>query len=342
MTRDERIAAVQKLLDAAREVVSARAFIAPAIVESTGLSREGVELALTEHVEVDATPGDVAALVDRAGDHPEVRVILSANVFVGALRALALARAAAPRVWVRPSRRDPTFARALVSAAKDDAITLVDELDPASVSEGVIHVYGRDDTIADVRAKARVPVVGHASGMGVAWVPPDADIAAAARALARDVVPFDQRGCLSPRMALVCGEERASELAQRLHDELEALSASVPRGPLPSEERAASGRYVATMTYACSVLVGSQHAVGLGPLGAPLVLPPVYRHVHVAPCRDAEHARELTRPFERAVISVGAHSREAAGQIAPAWARRAELGRMQRPQLDGPVDLRVG
>src|SRR3954465_7334328 len=97
---------VKKLLAAARSVVERRASIAPAIVESTGLSPEGVELAMTKSLEVDATDGEIASLVERAGDASRVGVILSSNVFVAALRAIALARAAAPKVVVRPSRRD--------------------------------------------------------------------------------------------------------------------------------------------------------------------------------------------------------------------------------------------
>ena len=94
--------------------------------------------------------------------------------------------------------------------------------------------------------------------MGVAWISADAHLEKAARGLADDVVVFDQRGCLSPRIALVLGDEaRASALADALHAELERLDVSIPRGAVPAEERAAAGRYVATMTYACRALVGT-------------------------------------------------------------------------------------
>lgn len=342
MPRQDRIAAVKNLVRAAADVVAGRAFLAPAIVDSTGLSPEGVELALTRHVEVDATDDDLSRLVDAAGDEPEVRVILAANVFVGALRAIALARAAAPRVIVRPSRRDPTFARALVSAAEDPGVTLVDDLDPSEADRGALHVYGRDETIADVRARARVRVVAHASGMGAALVEAGDDLSRAAGLLADDVVPFDQRGCLSPRVALVEGDDdRARAFADALHEALEAYADRVPRGPLSGDDRAASGRYVATMTYASSALVGRQHAVGVGPFGAPLVLPPPHRHVHVAPFRDAAHAVALLAPLAKGLITLGALDTSAARAIAPSHARVAPLGAMQRPPLDGPVDLRA-
>ena len=57
MTRSaaERIADVRRLQKAARNVVDNRGALVAAIVESTGLSPEGVELGLTKHVEVHAT-----------------------------------------------------------------------------------------------------------------------------------------------------------------------------------------------------------------------------------------------------------------------------------------------
>jgi hypothetical protein len=345
----DRIADVRRLLEAARGLVAQRAELVPAIVESTGLSVEGVELALARHVETEATAAELARLVEHAGDVSRVAVVLSANVFVGALRAIALARAASDDVVVRPSRRDPAFARAVVAAASalgDRHLRLDEGLDVAKVESGEIHVYGRDETIAEVRAKARdgVRVHGHGSGMGVALITAAAELSPAARGLAEDVVVFDQRGCLSPRIALVIGDEaRASSFAEALHAELDRLAGSVPRGQVPADERAASGRYVATMTYACRVLVGSQHAIGIAPPGAPLVLPPPYRHVHVAACASLADAEKLLAPLAKAVVTLGSDDLDAARSVARAcpWARVAPLGQMQRPPLDGPVDGRI-
>lgn len=342
----ERAQDVRRLQRAARAVIERPAALVPALALSTGLSTEGVELALARHVEIEASDADVARLVERAGDASRVAVVLSANVFVGALRAIALARAASDDVVVRPSRREPVFARALVDAASelgDRGIRIDEELDIPSFDEGEIHVYGRDETIAELRAQAKagVRLRGHGSGLGVAWISADADVAEAARALAEDVVVFDQRGCLSPRIALVLGDDaRALALARALHVELERLGARVPRGPLPADERAASARYIATMTYARDALVGRDHAVGLAPPGCPLVLPPTSRHVHVAPCASLDEASALLAPIARGVVTVGSDAPVAARVIAPPWARIALLGMMQRPPLDGPVDLR--
>ena len=345
MTRsvERRIGDVRAIVRAARAVVDLREALVPAIAESTGLSTQGVELALTKHLELDPTDDELRSLVRWAGDASHVAVILSANVFVGALRAIALARAASSDVVVRPSRRDPAFARALVDAIADPEVRLDEAFDVASFQDGEIHIYGHDATIADVRSRARpgVRVVGHGSGTGIAWISAGADLALAARGLADDVVVFDQRGCLSPRMALVEGPlERADAFADALHDALERLELAVPRGPLPADERAASDRYVATMTYACRALVGTTHAIGVAPPGAPLIPCPAYRHVHVVSCPTERDAATFLEPIAGSIVSVGSDDDQAARRLAPSWARRSPLGQMQRPRLDGPVDLR--
>jgi Acyl-CoA reductase (LuxC) len=342
-TLETRVNDVRALVHAARAVVDRRSALMAAMIESTGLSGAGVELAMTKHLELDPSDDELRRLVAHAGETSTVAVILSANVFVGALRAIAIARAAAPDVVVRPSRRDPTFARALVEAVGDPAIRLDESLDVAAVSEGELHVYGHDKTIADIEARARagVRVVGHGSGMGIAWISISADPVQAARGLADDVVVFDQRGCLSPRVALVEGPvERADAFAEALHRELERLDVLVPRGPLPADDRAASDRYVATMTYACRALVGTDHAIGIAPPGAPMIASPAYRHVHVASCPTESDGHALIAPLMRSLTTVGSDDEAAARRLAPRWARIATLGWMQRPPLDGPVDLR--
>ena len=330
---------IRELLRAARSVADDPA-LREAVVESTGLTRAGVDLAFARHLELDATAADLALLQARTRATDAVAVVLSSNVFVGALRAIAIARAAAPDVVVRPSRRDPAFARALVEAVASDRLTLDEALSPESVTRGEIHVYGKDETIADIRTRAQVPVRGHGAGLGAAWISAAASLPAAARALADDVVVFDQRGCLSPRVVLVAGD--ADAFADALHAELEEHERAVPRGALSTEERAASGRYIATMTFACRVLVGAAHAIGVAPAGSPVVPAPAYRHVHIIACPSLEEAQTTLAPIAKAITTIGSDDLDAAKRLAPSWARTALLGAMQRPPLDGPVDLREG
>jgi hypothetical protein len=181
--------------------------------------------------------------------------------------------------------------------------------------------------------------------MGIAWVsrgPGAGWLDVAARALARDVVAFDQRGCLSPRIALVHGDlAETNAFADALHAELSLLESRIPRGPVPEAERIASGRYVATMTYASRALVGVTHAIGIAPEGVPLVLPPPYRHVHVAACSSVERAARLVQPLARGIVSVGSFDLDQAARLGLHAVRFSRLGLMQRPPLDGPVDPRA-
>jgi hypothetical protein len=345
---DERVRDVTRWLEAARDVYQRRGELAASIARSTGLSPEGVALGF-ESLERDATPAELRELAACAGDAAHVHVILSANVFVAPLRAIAIARAASGRVTVRPSPRDPTLAHALVAAARDPAVSIVDERDPAALEADRIDVYGRDETIAHVRAVARPGVIvrGHGTGLGVAFVSmPSIDSAAkalesAAEALAADVVPFDQRGCLSPRLALVEGTVAEAEVfAAALSDRLAAWGARVPRGSLGDEERAESVRWGEALAFAGRVWRGDHHVVGLAPPEMPLAIPPSGRHVLVVPVASVPAARALLATIERFVVSVGASVPERLAAVAPPGARHARLGQMQRPPLDGPVDRR--
>lgn len=316
------------------------------LVGTTGLSAEGVRLALERHLEVDTTDQQLAALIARATPAREVHVILSANVFTAALRAVVLARAAAPRVVVRPSSREPVFARALVEAAGDPAIVVIDDVALEGVREGgEVHVYGRDATIADVRARVApgVRVRGHGAGMGAAIVMEAAELGAAASALVDDMVAFDQRGCLSPRATFVMGgADRAAAFAERLREALDARAATIPIGALSSEERAAARVWEDTMAFAGEVSRGAGGAVGLADR---LVLPPPGRNMVVMAASEPAAIAVALAPVARAVVTVGlapdaANVSRDLDALLPPHARITDLGAMQRPPLDGPVDRR--
>ncbi len=307
---------------------------------TSGLSREGVELALAQHLEVAIDDAELASLLAAVDLAPRCHVILAANVCTAALRAIALALAASHSVTIRPSRRDPGLALIL---ARELALTLTDAV--AAAPGDALHVYGSDATIAEVRASTAEGVIvrGHGTGLGIAVLGADADLDAAARALAADVIPFDQRGCLSPRFALVeGGEDRASAFARSLHAALQELGELVPRGPLDDATLAAIALHSAAIDAVGERFAGPQHVVGLDLAPRALLLPPAARVLHVAPASAADAAR-LLGPWARFVTTVGSAGRgallDAALALAPE-ARHAALGRMQRPPLDGPVDRR--
>jgi hypothetical protein len=318
----------------------------------SGLDPRGVELALAEHLETDPAPSDLDALVARAGSAPACHVVLSANVCVAPLRAIAVAVATSPVVRVRPSRRDPVLAELLARALGEDAsfaaaggdLAIVADIDPPAGDE--LHAYGADATMAAIRARLPEGVVfrGHGTGLGLAVVGAGADVARAAADVARDVVAFDQRGCLSPRVALVeGGAARAEAFARALHAALGAEGAIVPRGLEPEAVLAEIALYRAAVEALGEVHVGEGHVVGVDVAPRALVLPPAARVVHVVAAR-ADEAAALVGAWAPLVAALGADDlgaplARAIAALAPG-ARTSALGRMQRPPLDGPVDRR--
>jgi hypothetical protein len=346
-TVEARVADVRRLLACARAVHDQRARIAPAIAAASGLTAQGVELGFAS-LEREATDRDLRALVVSAGDTRHVHVVLSANVFVAPLRALAIARAASERVTVRPSPRDPALTVALLEAAAsagDDAFTRVDQRDVLPIEAGEVHVYGRDATIAAVRTRVRRGVVvrGHAAGMGMALVSPDGDLGAAAEALALDVVTFDQRGCLSPRVAMVLGNEgRAEQFGEALHAAFGRWEVRVPRGRLLEDERVEARRWRETVAFAGRLREGHDWAVAVAGEGASFSIPPPGRHVTVVAVASADSVAAAIAPMAAGIVAVGTDAPGAKlGARLPSHARLSALGAMQRPPLDGPVDRRL-
>jgi hypothetical protein len=338
-------ARVRRLLAAARVVASDASLVDP-LVASTGLSRQGVLLGLGSYLELDAADADIEALVRTATPASCVHVILSANVFTAPLRALAVAWAASETLSVRPSRRDPVFARALVRAIDDARVTLVEKEDVSCRAEGEVHVYGRDETVdAVVRGVAHGVIVrGHGAGMGIALINSGVDEDGAAHAVAEDVVVFDQRGCLSPRVVIVeGGTRRAALVAERLHLALTRLGRDVPRGRLDEAERREAARYVETMAFVGRVLVDEGHVVGLAEATSPVVVPPSGRHVHIVAVDGCEDARLRLAPVAPFIVAIGGDDASKARALVAddARVRISKLGWMQRPPLDGPVDLRT-
>jgi hypothetical protein len=327
---------------------AARALLAT----TSGLSPEGIALALTEHLETPPTEAELGALIASTGRAPRCHVILSANVCTAALRAIALAAATSPEIHVRPSRRDPVMAELLVEALHaDDAFTAqggsilcTPNIAPAPRDE--LHVYGSDASIEAILATIPPGVVvrAHGTGLGIAVVGASVDLVHAASGIARDVVPFDQRGCLSPRVVLVeGGADRAEALGAALDEALRHLGERVPRGSLDEAMRRDVAMYRATIEALGTLHEGPMHVVGVDPSPRALPLPPAARVVHVAAADPADAAR-LLGPWADFVTTVGASEDSPLVRAVLAcvpFARRAELGWMQRPPLDGPVDRRV-
>jgi hypothetical protein len=162
-------------------------------------------------------------------------------------------------------------------------------------------------------------------------------------------VPFDQRGCLSPRFVLYDGDAGGAErLAARLHAALGARGVGVPRGALEADTLAELSAFRALAQALGPIWQGEHHLVTLDPKPSALELAPAARVVPVLPCGSGDVAR-LLQPWARFVTAVGAGvgADAAPGGLGAGvldlcpWARPSALGRMQRPPLDGPVDRRA-
>lgn len=313
-----------------------------ALAAESGLHPSNIERALDRALELSPTEAQLEAMLARAPQRTAVMVILAANVFLAPLRAIAWALAQSDRVIVRPSRRAPTFARRLVAAAPALELELV-ELDPEAIAalelpEGAaIHAYGTRPTLDAIAAGAQrgVELELHGPGFG-AMIGDAEDYVAAAAEIAEDIALFDQAGCLSPRIALVVGAD-AARAADALHRALESVGDEIPRRTLAPVETAALLRSRDAATFAGRALEGSEHLI----LELPeATLAPAGRVLVIASVARVEDAIARLQVPELATIGVSM-AYEARVRAAFPQLRLAPLGEMQRPPLDGPVDLRV-
>lgn len=338
---DALIAAAKRIADPLDPLgVKARAELPVA----TGLSPEGVDFALGRCLETHPEDEEVRALVRSVPRVPGAHVLLSANVFVAAHRAVALALAASADVVVRPSRREPTMVRLLERAAPG-LFRIAERLEPRPGDH--VWAYGEAETLEAVRRDFPDDVVlhGHGPGIGIVFVDAQAeplgDPDAAARAVADDVVPFDQRGCLSPRVVFVLGESRVvRSFAEALARALGDAAARVPLGRLDSEEIGETRRYRDAMLVAGAVLPTAGGIVGLDVDGRAVVVPPPGRNVHVMGCTDPESVMgALGSTVTTIGVAGGSALRRRIANLFP-HARVTQPGAMQTPPFDGPADRR--
>ncbi len=336
----EKREAIRRITDAAGRVADDKTIVKP-LIASTGLSREGVQHALIHCLETYPCDEEIESMVARAPTANRVHVILSANVFTAPLRAIAWARATAPKVSVSVSSREPVFAGALLEAIADPAIFVADRdaIDQLEAGDE-IHVYGRAETIDAVRARAPAGVIvrAHGPGFGVAFLSLS-DRPSASERLAADIVAFDQRGCLSPRVIFFDDDEDPTTQTAILASIQVALeNTKIPRGELAASEKEDVRRYIETMRVVGAVDVAANSVVGFAPT---IILPPPGRHVHCVPVRDWREIPNLLGEMARFVTIVGADDPGIAAMMVPQNVRVAALGSMQNPPFDGPVDLRV-
>jgi hypothetical protein len=333
-----------------------RAALVVRLLETTGLSREGIEWALDHCLEHHPTRGELAALVASVAPARRAHVILPSNVFVATHRALAVALAASPHVFVKPSRREPALCEALYAQVPD----LFERVRHLSVEPGDhVFAYGSDVTLQALRQELPPGSVLHAhgSGFGVAIVdlettPPGSEAELhVTRANARDTACFEQRGCLSPRFVLALGSAGAAErFAERLAPSLAEHERQLPLGRLDPSELAEAAWYRQAAACFGRVLPAGSGAISVrdpaepsllelqGP--AALEVPPAGRHLEVLAIAQLEPTLEALRPWLTAVGCSNPALQKLVSSCIPRL-RVSPLGDMQRPPFDGPVDLRT-
>jgi hypothetical protein len=315
--------------------------------ETTGLSPEGVELALGRCLETRPTEGELRALVASVPHAPRAHVILSANVFTAAHRAVALALAASKDVSVRPSRREGLTARLLERGAPG-LFRVVERLDPRPGDH--VWAYGTGETLDSLFGElpAGVTLHAHGPGYGVVLVEslgsaaPD-EMSSLARAVADDVVVFDQRGCLSPRVVFVLDDQqRTRALAEALSRAMSERATEVPLGRLSGDEIAERLRYRDAMLAAGDLLPSGEGFIGVLDAGGGIVVPPVGRNLLVARATGPERVVSGIGPMVTAVGVSGTSTFESRVAALFPLARVTRAGAMQTPPFDGAVDRRPG
>lgn len=343
---EARRARLEALLESARSLADASTErgqqARKRLIDSSGLSAPGVDFALARCLETTPNEREIEALIRSTPSAQVAHVLLSANVFVAAHRAIAIGLAASENVRVRASRREPEMAELLLAGAPS-SFQLVNELSPHSGDR--LWAYGSDETLDEVAVTLPPGVAFHAhgSGFGACVIDgglSDSDLTELLPGLAEDVALFDQRGCLSPRVLLVnAGPEYARDVARALAGELEKVEVRVPRGRIAPEEAAEITKYRDTASYA-----GEVFAAGLGFVSAgkneTWLMPPSGRNIHVLPTSDAVYALSPLRPMITSCAFAGSEPAGQALRRSLPGARFCKFGEMQRPPFDGPVDRR--
>jgi hypothetical protein len=312
------------------------------LAQATRLSPANVEYALTHCLEVTATEQELTQLIEQIPRSPRAHVLLSANVFTASLRAVAIAIASSPKREIRASRRDTLFTE-LLHEASPETFDLTEQLSPEPGEH--VWAYGSDSTMQTLLQSWPAGVVLHAHGYGYGVIAITFDAQSTVTdedfdKIALDVAVFDQRGCLSPRVVLVQGDEPTTlALAQRLFAALKRVDQRFPVGSLSDQELTENAHYRALWQYLGTCYESDAGRVSVDLDEGPWTVAPGGRSLHVRKVTNlsstlVEHATEIT------TLGCQLEHQISLATLLPT-ARVVGFGRMQRPPLDGPVDRRT-
>ena len=332
---------VELLLQALRSLLGderKRRILTSSLKQSTQLCVPLINEGLDSVLEHSPTAAEIDQLVSSVEPAKRIWVSLSANVFTASFRAVALGLAASADVKVKPSTREGVLVRQLAGET-NGLFSLCSSVEATSGDH--VHAYGSDATLRTIQASLpeHVRFLGHGSGLGVCLVDACKFTEDDAVALARDVVLFEQQGCLSPRLVFAVAESsaEASRVTELLSKGLEAVSRRFPLSPLLQDYRAERLWFERTASF-CGPVVRAGGALLLRSCHKPTVLvPPPLRCLNVVEVkRQPLHLADL----EKQVTTVAVVPSVSSLLRVPLGVRVCALGQMQRPPFDGPVDRR--
>ncbi|MEM9860466.1 MAG: acyl-CoA reductase [Myxococcota bacterium] len=316
-----RVDALQRILEALPRGVED--FAASAQL-SVAVARDGLERTLRTF---DA--GAMHRFAARAPVAKRVFINLAANVFTAPLRPVVLSALVGVPTLARASQRDRAFIGALEAAFDAGPLAGLlrvvhfDRNDDEShrkamASADLIEAFGSDATITRLQTLApkEACFVARGHGYGAFWLD---DSNADMDALAQDVVGYDQRGCLSPRVGFVHAHA-LSGVAKDVLQALETANASLPRHALPADVAAESTRWKDTARALAHVVEGESATVVVDASGT-MPMGPTHRHVLLRPCAGAS-----LNSTQLKVLGVEGQAPKVADHV-----RVCALGEMQSP-----------
>lgn len=281
-------------------------------------------------------------------------VWLAGSIPSAAFAALALPLVAGSAVYAKTASADPVSARLFAEslrAVDEDvaaAIALGDDDEALAQADAVV-AYGRDETVAQLRARVpvHVPFVAHGHKLSAGVIGRDAPLEAVAEAAALEIALYDGRGCLSPAY-LFCHDDpagRALAFAEGVARELERLARELPRGPLDADEKGLlqglrAGLAARDDTRIWTSTGSLAWTVVLSRFTSGPPFPGQLRCASVVPVRDLDELADWLRSLRPNLSTLGAvgwpdGTRDLAPLVLDAGgARLCPLGRMQFPPLE--------
>lgn len=186
-----------------------------------------------------------AESVSEAQGYPVIGHVIAGNTpllaWVGIIRALLVRSASLVKLPSNASARWAyAFRQSLAEVAPEIAACVsfaewpggTTELDAALCAQSdLVMVHGSDGTLDALRAlcPARTPFVGYGHRVSFGLVLPDADFEEASHGFAKDILLYDQGGCLSPQLIYVVGNfGDAKRFSAILADALSSVSTEFP------------------------------------------------------------------------------------------------------------------